>query len=307
MQNKSINKVNIFLPHNPGGVTSWGKDLSAALNNSGCNSTIKNSIKDYLLEPFSSPVTHSALPFFHPLRGKYIITLHGIYPEEPIIWSKLYPTAIKTADVVTTSCEFLRQRLNLKNALIVPNGTNKPHQIKTDFELKSKKPTLGILTGFSFYNKARGVVELAKIIKALDTPMKLYIGGSGKYLEVVKQEVKRIGIDCKFLGFCDKNKFYKKIDIFTYFSYQDVSSIALQETMALGIPCISNNAGGNPELFNGGLEELVANNSKQYCEILKELVKSKKIREKFGKRQIKNMSLRYWDNVVNLWKDIYFD
>lgn len=300
-------KVKIYTPLHFGGPTAWGQSLCKALNRNNVEAELRNSLSSYLLEPFNTGVSHSTLPFFiHPVKGKYVLTIHGIYTEEPLLWSKLYPRAIKIADTVTTSCNFIKERFNLKDAIVIPNGTDKPSWTKKDYELINEIPTLGILSGFSFLNKAKGLIDLAKAIKKMGIKVKLLVGGtSGVFFDEVWSEVMKVGVDCEFLGFCNPHDFLKKIDIFTYYSHQDVSSIALLEAITSGVPVMTNDIGGNAEMFDGELMKLVASSVDQYTAILSELVKSKSTREKYGKLQLEKTTRLYWDNIIPDWKKVY--
>ncbi|MFA7252991.1 MAG: glycosyltransferase family 4 protein [Patescibacteria group bacterium] len=299
-------KVNIYSTLSGGGVKVWALQLSNELSKLRIDNKVIDTLPGYFLQPFRTGVTHSTLPFSHPLRGKYILTLQGIFTEEHLIWSKLYPFAISQADTVTVPCRFLQEKLQLKKAMIIPNGIETPTWTKTDYHLKGDRPTLGILTGFSFLNKARGLIDLAEIVKTLDGKVKLLIGGNpGIYFDRIKAEVIKTGIDCEFLGFCDKEDFYQKIDIFTYFSHQDVFSIALLETMSRGIPVISNNVGGTKDMFDSKTNDLLVNNNKDYTEVLSSLISSEELREKYGQLQGMKCQEFYWENIIPKWIETY--
>lgn len=303
---RSNKRINIYSPLRFGGVRAWSLQLTQKLEQLGYSANDIHSIPGYVLQPFSTPLTHSTLPFPRPIRGKYIMTVHGVYTEEPLLWSKLYPYAISTADVVTVPCRFLKEKLKLKNAQIIPNGIKKPLWTKKSYILIDTKPTLGILTNFSFLNKAKGLIELAKILNSIPVKVKLLIGGKpDKYFNEIKTEIIKLGIDCEFLGFCNKDDFCKKIDIFTYYSGQDVFSIALLEAMSYGIPCISNDIGGTPEMYNNKTKDLLVSNNKKYSEVLSELISSEKLRKKFGTFQRERASDFYWDNIISKWIEIY--
>jgi len=300
-------RVNIYAPlRRVGGAATWARQLTQSLNENGYDAHDIHSIGGYLLEPLSAPITHSILPFPHPLRGKYILSLVGVYTEEPLIWSRLYPMAIRSADTVVLGSRFLQEKLNIKNAEIIPNGVEKPNWHKQDYQLIDKKPTLGVLTGFSLYEKARGVIDLANIIKKIGADVKLVVGGTpGAFYEPIKAEVEKIGIDCDFLGYIEKDEFFKKIDIFTYYSHQDVLSLALLESMSRGLPTISNPVGGTAEVYSKETDDLLGTTPKKYAETLSALLSSVESRKKYGNLQRESATDHQWQNLVKKWIEVY--
>lgn len=300
-------RVNIYAPLlRVGGAATVARQLTKTLKENDYDARDIHTIGGYFLEPFSAPITHSILPFLHPLRGKYILWIVGVYTEEPLIWSKMYPLAIKSADTVVVACHFLQEKLNLKNALVIPNGVEKPSWFKQDYQLIDKKPTIGTLTGYSLYEKARGVIDLAKVIKKTGKDVKLLVGGTpGTYYDSVKSDVEKIGIDCEFLGFIEKETFFNKIDIFAYYSHQDVLSLALLEAMSRGLPTLSNPVGGTAEAYNKDTIDLMTGDIDKYAEVLSSLIESADLRKKYGLLQKESAVDHQWDSIVKKWIDIY--
>ncbi|GAG75482.1 unnamed protein product, partial [marine sediment metagenome] len=220
LMNKSKG-INFYLFKSKGGPTIWGINLANALRKKDYQVTIYSDalshIKGYIKGPFSCPIIHSVLPFPYPFRGKYILTIHGDFRREKHLLSRLYPWAIKKADFVTVPSLFLKKALDLKKALVIPNGIVQPRNKKFSYQLNRNKPVIGIMTSFHFRNKSDGIIVLAKVIKKVIPSAKLLIAGEGSLLNYYIQKVQEIGIDAKFLGYCGKDSFFDKLDIFSFY------------------------------------------------------------------------------------------
>lgn len=114
--------------------------------------------------------------------------------------------------------------------------------------------------------KVKGVDVLLNAVNGVkdDYSIKLSIIGDGterKELEILSKD---LGMDSIVTFFGQQKEvipFLKQADIFVYPSvWQEVFGIAIVEAMAFGIPCISNNVGGIPEIIenekNGFICEL---------------------------------------------------
>ena len=303
--NKS-KRINFYLFKSKGGPTIWGINLANALRKKDYQVTIYSNIFNYIKEPFSYPtIIHSTLPFPYPFRGKYILTIHGDFRREKHLLSRLYPWAIKKADFVTVPSLFLKKALNLKKALVIPNGIVQPRNKKSSYQLNKNKPVIGIMTSFHFRNKSDGMIVLAKVIKKVIPSAKLLIAGEGSLLNYCIQKVQEIGIDAKFLGYCEKDSFFDKLDIFAYYSFFDNQPMSLLEAMAYGLPVLSNNVGDVPNMMNGPLKKYVAENQNHYEEILSRLIKSEIERKNDAKLANKRAKDFAWDNIIGDWIKLY--
>ena len=295
-------KINIYSTRGNGGPRSWCNSLSNHLRIKGHQVRMINSFPEYFSQPFSNPLTHSVVPFLHPIRGKYILTIHGDFKKENNIWAKLYSIAVKQADIITVPSNFLRKELKLKRSVVLPNGIEKPMYIKNNYEQLSKVPKFGIITNFNFHQKSRGLIKLAHIIHRINPRAVLLVAGEGKYKPVYEKEIISLLPNAKFLGYVKKETLFSKIDIFSYYSFLDNAPLSVIEAMSSGLPVISNNIGAIDEILPNNL---VVKKEEGYSSLLKSLSLSEKERSKAGKA-LKNLARGfYWSNIIEQWIDIY--
>jgi len=119
-------KVNIISPVRVGGPYSTGKQLTELLIKNGIECTWTHQLYKVVLSPLwqTSDVIHAlGIPISYRLWKKpLILTVHGEYTVEKTIWQSMYPKAIMKADVITTPSHYIQQKLNLPNAIIIPNA-----------------------------------------------------------------------------------------------------------------------------------------------------------------------------------------
>lgn len=116
--------------------------------------------------------------------------------------------------------------------------------------LKRGKNSFLFVGNVSYY---KGVIDLVNAFKVLDSKVELNIIGAGDLLNALKRENKDTRIN--FLGkVADQNKlfeFYWLSDAFVYPSLFEGMPTAAIEAMACGLPIISTNIGGLPDLVDG--------------------------------------------------------
>lgn len=296
------NRINLYLPLRDGGPKVWGEELAKNMLSVGFQVNCRSSILGYLSEPFSLPITHSTLPFFHPIRGKYVLTIHGNYLRENTLWSKYYPMAIRQADVVTVPSQFLAKELSLENAVIIPNGVNIP---SSRHDPSQRVKTIGTMTNFNLADKADGILELAKILKSLDSDVTLLVAGDGALFEKYKKNVIPIYPKTKFVGYVDPAKFFPSIDIYAHYSLLDNQPISLLQAMSYALPVVSNDVGAVPETLSGELNKFLAKDSSEYTKIMSDLLNSKEMRKINSELSFRQIQEYDWNKVVKLWAGLY--
>lgn len=267
-----------------GGPLSWGRRLADGLTKRGFDVSFFAGRTDYIkaqLRYFD--IVHTCVPIPHFLNKKYILTVKGNYQKEKAITRPFFRFAIRRADAVTVPSEFLKKELALKNALVIPNGIAIVPVQKNDHSLHGAMPTVGILTNFHFRPKAEGVARLAGIMKEALPEAKLLVGGSGIFLEEYKKRIFAFHPNTTFLGHCDKNDLFSRIDIFAYYSLFDNQPNAVLEAMAYGLPVISSDIGAIREIMGDESRQTVFTDDATYGKALLELAVSQEKRESLGR------------------------
>ncbi len=268
----------------------------------------KASLKGFIHAIFTRKydVIHTTLPVPFNIWGTPIIlNIKGDYRVERGLRNPLayfYPLAIRTAKEIVVNGKFLKDKLKLKRKIkIIPNFTKKE---TLGFEKKTYNfygnLKIGMISGFHFEEKARGIIDLLEILDKLDFDcnIEVLIGGSGYYLEAIKQEANNFNlkdIKVKFLDFVAENyKFTQNLDIYTFWSNLDNFPYVCLEAMTIGVPLITNDIGAVSEFIIDKKTGFICD-KEEYGNILIKLIRSKNLREKYGKagRQhiIKNYSI----------------
>lgn len=309
-------KINVITPVNKGGPYNWGRSLAHMtnqLNDVNHEAYHTCELKKVMQAPFyqQSDIVHTAVPITYKLWKKpVVLTLHGEYPIEKNLWRHFFPISIKKADIITTPSFFLKERLGLDNAIVIPNAVF-PGQFEAVGHNEKDTVNIVTLTKFSFQDKAEGVLDLIKIVesvsKCTDKKIKYTIIGGGKYLDEVKDKARDVALDITFTGFLNSPKeILKDNDIFIYYSIHDNFPIAILEAMAMGLPVVTNNVGAVCEMIQSGVNGYVSASDEDYKERLSCLISDHRLRASLGQNARSGIEKKFnWNKVINNYLKIY--
>lgn len=256
-------------------------------------------------------IIHSVLPVPFNLTTPILLSIRGNYKIErsrknPLAY--LYPITIKTAKKIVSPSKFLANKLKLKNIQIIPNFVNED-VLKYKAKYKSnQKIKLAIMTKFHFYEKASGVLDLLEVLDGIKN-IELSVLGSGDYLEQIKKESKKYDVKIKWLGFVkEPHKFLQTQDIFTFWSNLDNFPNAVLESMAIGLPTITNNVGAVREFVKKDAGFVC--DKKEYKKVLTKLIENPNLRKKTGLNARKHIEENYTVEAISqefmkVYKNIY--
>lgn len=309
----------VITPHKKGGPWQWGANLANELNkNSEFRAEHIFKIRDKLLSPFRPGVKliHTTNPlafsvFFRPI----ILTIHGkIFG---LFWKFFYWIGCFRASVVTVPSEFLKKSLEFKKAIVISNAidllkfspSSSGQKIENNFEQKSFFNILTV-TKFWFPGKAKGLIELARIIfnlaKDFDRRINWRIVGFGPLLEDVKKSVSALdkpqNLNIQWFGFDLPQKYFSDSDIFVYFSYEDNMPIAVMEAMASGLPVVTNQVGAVGEIIDSGENGFIASDCEDYQNILLKLMSDFSLRRQISEAARKKIKEKFsWETILPKW------
>lgn len=305
----------VITPHKKGGPWQWGADLVNELNkNSEFRAEHIFKIRDKFLSPFRPGVKliHTTNPLaFSVLLRPIILTIHG--KIHGLFWKCFYWLARFRASIVTIPSEFLKKSLDFKKAVVIPNAINLAKFNEVDLVSRDFFNILTI-TKFWFPDKAKGLVELARIIFALakdfDKKINWRIVGFGPLMEDVKKSVSNLdkpkNINVQWFGFDLPQKYFSDTDIFAYFSYEDNMPIAVMEAMASGLPVITNKVGAVNEIINSGRDGFIALNHQGYQNTLLKLMNDFDFRKNIGEAARKKIEKNFnWKVILPKWVELY--
>lgn len=258
-------------------------------------------------------------PIFKFLGFRIIWIEHGPYFKFNIsgIIKKLYSIASLFADRIITVSENTSDAVckNVKFAKMVciKTGINSDYYSPLDRKIKTKlRSELGIgdkevILGYSgIICDEKGIMELLEVGNLLVNNhhlVKLMIVGLGPRLNYSKKFAARRKINHRFIftGFKPKVKKYLGLfDVMFYPINMGSLSMTLMEAMAMGIPVITRDIGGNRELVVDGVTGYLFKDEtpEQLAEMILGLLNDPKKRKEMGKaareRIIKYFSQERW-------------
>lgn len=302
-------KINILTARS-GGPFHWGKDLAEMLNSKDIVArhfhTLPGLAKSTLHQ--DADIVHTTIPFPFKLWQKpLVLTIKGEYTIEHNMWQRFYPKTIAQANVITVPSHYLKQRLELQNATVIPNALfserfkTVQHGDRDHFNLVS-------VTVFHFADKVAGIPKIIEVLSKIQNCRFTYtVVGGGQHLETVKKQASGTSLDIRFTGFLpDPRPSLAASDIFLYYSYHDNFPNVILEAMASGLPVITNNVGAVTEIIDNGENGYIAENDEVYLEYLLNLMDNPSLRQNIGLKARQTVEDKFdWTKIVDSYIKIY--
>lgn len=210
------------------------------------------------------------------IRIPIVTTLHGtditLVGNHPF-YKPAVNFSINKSDVVTSVSESLRadtyRLFDIKNEIVViPNfiELNKEKAIKNipcHRSLMALEDEM-IITHISNFRKVKRIDDVVKIFFEIqkEVPSKLMMVGEGPEKEIAERMCEELGIQNKVIFFGNSNEIDKILcfsDLFLLPSETESFGLAALEAMACGVPVISSNSGGLPEVNKDGFSGYLSN------------------------------------------------
>ena len=200
------------------------------------------------------------VPMVTTLHGTDI-TLVGNHPT----YKEAVTFSINESDIVTSVSESLKQdTLRLfridKDIKVIPNFTNikKSKETSPCKRTVMAKPEELIVTHISNFRKVKRIDDVVRIFYGIQQklPAKLIMVGDGPEREIADQLCKDLGIKSKvlFLGnTSDIDRILCFTDLFLLPSASESFGLSALAAMAAGVPVVSSNTGGLPEVNEEGV------------------------------------------------------
>ncbi|MBO3757520.1 MAG: glycosyltransferase family 4 protein, partial [Candidatus Brockarchaeota archaeon] len=195
---------------------------------------------------------------------------------------------------------------------IIPNGID-TNRFKPNFDKENKELRILFVSRLVHRKGPHLLVKAFKrVIKRYDK-VTLIFAGSGYMRETLEELAMSLNIasKVKFLGDVpDENlpQVYSESDIFVLPSLHAESfGLVLLEAMASGLPVVTTNIGGIPEVLEDGKEGfLVKPDERNIADALIKLLEDKNLREKMGRNGRKKAVEVYdWKNVGEKIEEVY--
>ena len=256
------------------------------------------------------------IPMFTTLHGTDI-TLVGNHP----FYKPAVTFSINKSDFVTSVSQSLKddtlKLFNIKNEIqVIPNFIELD-KIKKEDKSPCQRSVMAneeerIITHISNFRKVKRIPDIIAIFNKIqnEIPAKLMMVGEGPEKEKAEQLCRELGIQDKVIFFGNSNEIDTilcQTDLFLLPSKTESFGLVALEAMACGVPVISSNAGGLPEVnkdgFSGYLSEVgdvdgMANNALK-------ILKNQTDLDQFKKNALITAQQFDIKKILPLYEDLY--
>lgn len=264
------------------------------------------------------PGKHRQVPYVVSLRGsdvphydlynKKLELFHWFFlPLTKFIWKRA-----RAITAVSTSLKQIALQINTnKKIQVIPNGID--INMFTSLTRTRRTENEFHLITVSRLIKRKGIQNvLQSLAEMKDDSIKLTIIGEGNYETELKKICNNLGLSnsVSFIGFRERNtlpEYFSQSDLFILPSLAEAFGNVIAEAMACGLPIISTNEGGIPDLVNtengilikpGSVEEIKA--------AIIAMRTNEQMRKKMSEANINKMREQFkWEKVALAYKDLY--
>ena len=222
------------------------------------------------------------------------------FPNRNFVNKWILKKVIKSADSICSTSdamrEIIRSDYNREDCYLTPFGVDIDKFVPSNTNQETF--TVGTIKSIESYNGIDSIIDAAKIL-VNDMHMsniQFLIVGKGTLLEFMKEKCRKYNLDknIKFTGYIlheDIVKYFQKLSVFIAVSTRESFGVSILEAASCGIPAITSNVGGLPEvnehLKTGYIIE--ANDSKTLSEKIIKLYNHESLRKKMGKHARKRV------------------
>eukprot|EP01136_Pigoraptor_vietnamica_P024692 Opistho-1_new@77942 len=261
----------------------------------------------------------------------YITTLHGTditLVGKDQTYAPVVTFSINESDAITAVSDNLRDETFRhfdieKEIIVIPNFVDTDrfqHSNKEHFKKMLAPNGERILAHVSNFRKVKRVEDVVSMFKKVheQMPSKLLMIGDGPERQNIEEYCRTLNIcsDIRFLGKQDQvDEILSITDLFVLPSQYESFGLSALEAMACGVPVISTNAGGLPEINVQGVTGYMSNvgdtddMAKNAIEVLKDENKLKQFKENaiahaktFSRQRVIPLYEQLYESVVANYK-----
>lgn len=256
------------------------------------------------------------IPMVTTLHGTDI-TLVGNHP----FYKPAVSFSINHSDIVTSVSQNLKDEtyrlFDIKREIFVIPNFIEVDKERLDVTSQCHRSLMAtdtqkIITHISNFRKVKRIPDVIKIFNEIQKvmPAKLMMVGDGPEREPAEQLCEQLGISDKVIFFGNSNEIEKILcysDLFLLPSETESFGLAALEAMAGGVPVISSNSGGLPEVNKDGYSGYMANvgdveeMSKKAISILQD----DEILKEFKSNALKRAQEFDIQNILPLYEQLY--
>ena len=256
------------------------------------------------------------IPMVTTLHGTDI-TLVGNHP----FYKPAVTFSINKSDYVTSVSQSLKddtlKLFNIKNEIqVIPNFIELDKS-EYDATVPCQRSVMAnkeerIITHISNFRKVKRIPDIIKIFYKIQKkiPAKLMMVGDGPEKEKAEKMCRKFGIQDKVIFFGNSNEIDRILcltDLFLLPSETESFGLAALEAMACGVPVISSNSGGLPEVNLNGVSGYLSDvgEVEEMAENALKILKEDEVLAKFKKNALhvaENFDIK---NILPIYEELY--
>jgi len=251
---------------------------------------------------------------FHP----FVLSFWGSdiydFPQKNIFNEWIMKRVINSADCICSTSMAMKKIIfnsfNRKNVNFIPFGVDTKKFVPA--EVKDVGFRVGTIKSIESHNGIDCLLDAAYKLSNNKrySDIKFDIIGEGSLLNQMKQKTKKLGIEkhVKFTGHISHEnieKHYQKLSVFVAVSTKESFGVSIVEAAACGVPAITSNVGGLPEVNDHNKTGYVIkpNDPQTLAELVIKLYNNEKLRKKLG-FNARNMAIQKFDWKISVQKMI---
>lgn len=252
------------------------------------------------------------------LRKPYVVWGRGSDVYRPDLFAKLISKIIlKNADAVIALTQTMKKSMEniyRRPICVIPNGIDikKFRNVSKDLNNTSEKKIILFVGTLRSVKGVEYLIEAMKTIKVNYDNIKLLIIGEGEDRDKLKDLVNKLGLDdcVEFAGQISNHeipKYMKKSDIFVLPSLSEGFPNVILEAMAAGLPIVSTNVGGVPDIIQEEVNGLLVKpmSPRDTANGVLMLLKDDELRKKMSANNKIEAQKYSLDKVVDNLENIY--
>jgi N-acetyl-alpha-D-glucosaminyl L-malate synthase BshA len=256
------------------------------------------------------------IPMVTTLHGTDI-TLVGNHP----FYKPAVTFSINKSDYVTSVSQSLKddtlKLFNIKNEIqVIPNFIELEKNLY-DPTIPCQRSVMAnenerIITHISNFRKVKRIPDIIKIFYKIqkEIPAKLMMVGDGPEKEKAEKMCRKFGIQDKVIFFGNSNEIDRILcltDLFLLPSETESFGLAALEAMACGVPVISSNSGGLPEVNSDGVSGYLSDvgDLNEMAKNALKILKDDKVLEEFKKNALHVAEQFDIKNILPIYEALY--
>jgi len=239
------------------------------------------------------------------------------FPQKNKVFLWLIRRVLSRADKILSTSRSMAEYIcnNIQNTAIQITNFGIDLEIFKPQSLPVSEITIGTIKSIEKHNGIDCLLEAFNILvyKHNYKSIKLLIVGSGTLLSEMQIKARTLKVNdyVEFTGYIPHSnvvKYYHKISIFVSISTRESFGVAVLEASACGIPVITSDVGGLPEVNKNNITGILLppNNPLKLAAAIKKLIENEDLRKEFGqngKAMVKNSF--NWEKNVKEMQNIY--